>query len=180
MVYKVAPATFNQAIMDFGALQCIPKNPDCSECVLNHKCRAYKNNLVSEIPSKKRKKGIRKRYFHYLVVEYDQKVHIEKRSKGDIWTGLFQFKLIEKPSAEVIKPETIKEYLNIDPESVEVSKEYRQKLTHQDLSIIFYQIRIKENSLIISPFNLVDKGNLKNFAYPKIIDIYLRENSIYL
>lgn len=87
-------ATYNQAIMDFGALQCKPA-PDCHTCPLITHCVAFADNRVKSLPVKLGKTKIRQRYFQYLVVLFSEKVFLLKRGKGDIWQGLFDFPLIE-------------------------------------------------------------------------------------
>src|SRR5206468_3950435 len=62
------PADFNQAIMEFGARQCKPVNPDCISCPLNSACIAFAKGLVKQLPVKKQKSKIRNRYFNYLVI----------------------------------------------------------------------------------------------------------------
>ena len=59
---------YNQGIMEFGALQCVPKSPDCSNCPLSGSCMALQKNLVDQLPVKLGKTKVRKRYFNYLVV----------------------------------------------------------------------------------------------------------------
>jgi A/G-specific adenine glycosylase len=180
MIVKVNPASFNQAIMDFGALQCVPKKPDCLQCSLNNNCQALKKNKVSSLPLNLKKIKKRNRYFHYLVIQTENAVHIERRTGGDIWEGLYQFKLIETQLDQTLETEELQKMINYNIEPIDISKHYTHKLSHQDLIIKFYQLKIENNSKNLSSFNLVYKGNLKNFAFPKIIDRYLEEKSIYL
>ena len=65
---KKNPASFNQAIMEFGALQCVPKNPDCNSCVLNSSCAALQHKKVSELPVKSKKTKVTNRYLNYLIL----------------------------------------------------------------------------------------------------------------
>lgn len=50
------PGTYNQAIMDFGAIQCTPTNPNCGICPINYLCSAYENDYVKELPIKQKNK----------------------------------------------------------------------------------------------------------------------------
>ena len=54
--------------MEFGAIQCAPKNPDCQDCPLNEGCIALQKNKINELPVKIKKTKIRNRYFNYLVI----------------------------------------------------------------------------------------------------------------
>lgn len=89
------PGTFNHAIMEFGAVHCVPANPDCDACIFFDICGARRKGLQRQIPFKKKKTAKRARYFNYLVVEIGSKILMRKRRERDIWNGLFEFYLIE-------------------------------------------------------------------------------------
>ena len=84
------PDVYNQAIMDFGATQCKPKLADCNFCALNDSCFAFKNNIVDSLPVRSKKKKIKNRYIHFLIIQNENDVYIKKREKG-IWKGLYEF-----------------------------------------------------------------------------------------
>ena len=93
---KNDPATFNQAIMEFGALQCVPKNPDCQNCIFNSSCAALQKKKVQVLPVKLKKIKISFRFFNYLVFEDDNlNTLIQKRDQKGIWQNLYEFPLIE-------------------------------------------------------------------------------------
>lgn len=89
------PDLYNQAIMEFGALQCVPKNPDCGKCPLSENCFAFNNRKVNELPAKVKKKYDRHRYFTFLEIHNNNLVLLEKRIGKDVWRNLFQFPLEE-------------------------------------------------------------------------------------
>ena len=90
------PANFNQAIMEFGAIQCKPKNPYCLHCDFNDGCYALQKNGIHKLPVKLSKTNVKKRYFNYLVFKSIINTTIlEQRTKSGIWQGLYQFPLIE-------------------------------------------------------------------------------------
>ncbi len=95
MLDKDHPGRYNQSVMEFGALQCKPRNPDCGICPLREDCYAYTHNMVDQLPAKTRKGVVKTRYFHYLLMEQGDKVRIRKRPEGDIWQDLYEFPLIE-------------------------------------------------------------------------------------
>ena len=93
---KKNPADYNQAIMEFGAIQCKPSNPDCDHCPLNSSCVALQKKLINELPVKLNKTKVSIKYFNFLVfVSSDKKTLFQKRSEKGIWRNLFQFPLIE-------------------------------------------------------------------------------------
>lgn len=140
------PGNYNQAIMDFGSMQCKPQNPDCHQCPLNSSCIAFEKNRVKELPVKEKKLKIKKRFFHYLVfVTEDGKTILEERTGKGIWQGLYQFPLIEtdKPmaSSEFVASEA---FLQKAPEGSTITySEYGyvvHKLSHQHLHTHFWII----------------------------------------
>ncbi|WP_460615109.1 A/G-specific adenine glycosylase [Hymenobacter seoulensis] len=95
------PAEFNQAIMEFGAIQCTPLKPDCLFCPLQSQCYAFQHGMVQELPVKSKAKAARTRYFHYLVLRHADTLYMRKRGPKDIWEGLYDFVLHESDSAEL-------------------------------------------------------------------------------
>lgn len=94
------PAQHNQAIMEFGALQCTPKQPKCSTCPLAESCVALRTKTQDRLPVKQKAKARRKRYFNYLVVISPQRsCYLQKRTGKDIWEGLYEFPLVESDKA---------------------------------------------------------------------------------
>ncbi len=94
------PATYNQAIMEFGALQCVPKNPDCSICPLQKDCRAFQNRTVEIRPVKLKKTKVKKLFHHYLVIQTpDNSTILQRRADSGIWAGLYEFPFIESNGA---------------------------------------------------------------------------------
>ena len=83
--------THNQAIMELGALQCVPQNPDCGVCPLKDKCMAFASGNVQAYPVKQNKTKTRDRYFHYLYIIYKGQTWMNRRAGKDIWTGLYEF-----------------------------------------------------------------------------------------
>src|SRR5690606_18446331 len=96
-------ATYNQAIMEFGAMQCKPKNPDCNNCPFKQECFALKNNVIEKLPFKEKKTKQRNRYFNYIVNIENKQLNLVKRGENDIWQGLYDFPVIEtqKPIIDI-------------------------------------------------------------------------------
>lgn len=175
------PAKFNQAIMDFGAVHCTPKNPLCSQCIFSDVCIAFQEELVEMIPVKSKKINKKNRFFNYLILSDDKNISIRKRIEKDIWKHLHDFILIEKESPgieEITKKldENLKDYKIL---SLNKSEPFKHILTHQNLYVNFYNISVEELKLKKgSAYFLVERKNLRKFAFPKIIDWYLDNNSI--
>ena len=89
------PARYNQAIMDFGALQCTPANPSCNDCPLRDECLSLAAGTVAERPVKAGRTRIRPRYLNYLHLECGGRIALRRRPEGDIWQGLYDLPAIE-------------------------------------------------------------------------------------
>ena len=187
LIDKRKPAIYNQAIMDFGAIQCKPKNPDCSSCLLKAKCTAYQIDKVSNYPPPKRKIKKTFRYFHFIVLrDMSGKILIKQRVENDIWKGLYDFPLIEKKSPGEIPISSLEKFIQSkflietgnDIKYFPKTTELSQVLTHQKIFSTFYLIDIKKHKKQTRPYFLINPKNLSKFAFPKTIDCYLRD--IYL
>lgn len=175
---KDNPAIFNQAMMEFGAIQCVPKNPDCSVCVLNSGCLALKLSKVNQLPVKSKKAKAKNRFFNYVVFE-DQNQHsiIQKKSDKGIWHNLYEFPLIESEneidfdvfSAELMRRNFIQNPIILISELNEISQIH--KLTHQHLYIKFWKVTVAatlENALEIE--------TLKTFPFPIVIYNFIEKH----
>ncbi len=99
LMYSKDASTYNQAVMEFGAIQCKPKSPNCNRCPLNNSCGALQHNKVAQLPVKLKKGKIKTRFFNYLVITNGSQLLLQKRTGNDIWQHLYQFPLIETPGA---------------------------------------------------------------------------------
>lgn len=167
---KSDPAEFNQAIMEFGALHCTPKQPQCHSCPFQNNCVAHQTQKVLDFPQKKNRVKIRKRYFHYLVLNKGfVNTLLQKRTQKDIWEGLYEFPLLEKDSSQKPSPEDwnpLLLQLHLDPNQIpkKPQKSIQHKLSHQILHIHFW---------VVSPANHTNQlqNPLDPEAYPLPVPI---------
>ena len=104
LIDKKHPAEFNQAIMEFGAMQCKPQSPNCGVCPLQNSCVALQKNKIDVLPIKIKAAKATKKYFNFLVVvSKDKKIILEKREGKGIWQNLYQFPLIETEKSQNYK-----------------------------------------------------------------------------
>lgn len=152
LIDETQPGTFNQAIMDFGALHCKPQNPLCETCVFADSCVALEKKLTKQLPVKDKKIKVRKRYFNFLVLQTDDHKTIlsERKGKG-IWQGLYQFPLIE--TEKTIHKEALissEKFIHLFPTETSISlfneKEIVHKLSHQHLHTHFWIIEAKNTA----------------------------------
>jgi len=174
------PATFNQAMMEFGAVHCVPANPDCTTCVFFDICEARKKGLQKQIPFKKRKSSKRDRYFNYLMIEIRGKLLMKKRSGNDIWNGLFEFYLIETDRDLDFDHLPLPSELtnHADKWTMEYSsKTIKHVLSHQNIMSKFIKISFVSdcsyNASLWSGFQLYSLDEIEELPKPILIDKYL-------
>src|SRR6185369_10677202 len=137
LIDKKDPAIFNQAIMEFGSLQCKPVNPDCSQCIFNKTCFAFNNEQVKDLPVKIKSLKPRNRYFNYLFIKNNKDFFIRKRVGDDIWKHLYELPLIE--THKPVKPHQIinnKDFLSLTGTTITSFKKIIQtkhQLSHQTI-----------------------------------------------
>ena len=172
---KSNPAEYNQAIMEFGALQCIPKSPKCESCPFNNECVAFNTNEVLNLPIKSKKIKVKDRYLNFLVVNQKQQILLGKRNKG-IWQGLYEFPFLEFKN-NLSEDEVFKstEWLGVfgksKPEILSVSEEYIHKLSHQKIHAKFWEVEVE--SLNLDWFQIIDRADLKKYPVSALIQKYL-------
>ncbi|WP_296316390.1 A/G-specific adenine glycosylase [Winogradskyella sp. UBA3174] len=172
-----APATFNQAIMEFGATQCKPKNPYCIVCPLNKSCKSLQNNLVTQLPVKLKKTKVTTKYFNFLVcVDSHKNILFEKRTSKGIWQNLYQFPLVESSKSLAIDEFHL---LDLDATILKDNKfEYSlyketdkvHKLSHQHLHTKFWIIQIDK-----LPKEAIQIENIKNYPTPVLMSDFINE-----
>ena len=185
MTHAVDPATYNQAIMEFGAIQCTPVAPDCLICPLQQQCKAYQTGRQRELPVKKKKAAVRERFFHYLVFCTHQggelMVAMHERTNRDIWQNLYEFYLIEtdepKPS---LRDLDVPEPLNVlIGRGVFTSSPLAgsQLLSHQRIKAFFYRIELPngvENELPMG-FRWYTSQQISQLPKPVLVTDYFEK-----
>jgi len=165
------PGSYNQAIMDFGALHCKPQNPLCETCPLNDSCIALAKKTIKQLPVKEQKIKIRKRYFNYLVfISDDNKTMLSERKGKGIWQGLYEFPLIETEKG--ISKEELSVQIS-EKENIVLFNENEivHKLSHQHLYTKFWIVKkdvlhenqISWNSIKKYPVPILIANFLENF-----------------
>ncbi len=173
------PAEYNQAIMEFGALQCKPKSPNCNDCVLNDGCEALSQRKIELLPVKLKKITVKKRYFHYLVFYVgDAQTIIRQRKGNGIWKGLYEFPLIESSKFDINEISSYNEFKEVvsnkDYEIVPYKDEpVIHKLSHQHLYTMFYIIRVKALDKIKEPNKVVCIDDVYKYPVPTLLSNFI-------
>lgn len=172
---KKNPAEYNQAIMEFGALQCVPKSPKCNDCPIINDCIAFNSNTVSLLPVKSKKLKVKNRFLHFLVINKSNQLLIGKRNSG-IWQGLYEFPFLEfdknLDEKSVLKSPL---WINFFKDSVKqissISESYIHKLSHQKIHAKFWEIDV--NSFRTTGFKTVKCNELQKYPVSSLTEKYL-------
>ena len=176
---KADPATYNQAIMDFGALCCTPQHPSCEACPLADCCLALAAGSVADRPVKQGRTKLRDRYFHYLDLSDGSHTLLHRREAGDIWQGLYELPLIESDG-----PQSVEELIASDRfreisagrtlHLTSTTRMATHQLSHQRLHATFYRItidRLPEQEGWIK----VAHEEVGDYAVSRLTERYLQE-----
>ena len=154
---------YNQGIMEFGAMQCAPKNPNCSNCPLNDGCIALQKNKISELPVKINKTKVKNRFFNYLVfTDPNNRTLLQQRKGKGIWQNLWEFPLLETiERINISELETKYEMIvSVDdmPDIYQFNqKDIIHKLSHQHLHTKFWVFKTKIDLIDGIGFNTLHK-----------------------
>jgi A/G-specific adenine glycosylase len=144
------PGMYNQGIMEFGALHCTPKKPNCMYCPLSDSCHAHNSGATTELPVKLKKGKRTKETLHFGVVQNKKKVALRKRGTESIWAGLYEFPQLDSaPQHGQLLAEPI-----------------LHKLSHKHLYCNFWAVSEAE---ISGDYNFYSKAEAQELGMPIII-----------
>jgi len=168
------PGEHNQALMEIGALICLPANPKCEVCPVAHLCLARADRSYGLYPVKSLKTKVRERKFHYLVVTDGKKTVLKKRAEKDIWFGLYDFPLLEPDEAE---NKILEEIQQLKPVRVEKDGSMKHILSHQKIQATFWLIHVKK--IVTNTGEIAVKlDDLDNYPMPQLLIRYLESGRL--
>ncbi len=170
------PATYNQAIMEFGAIQCTPVSPDCMLCPLQQQCVAYQTGRQQSLPVKAKKAAVRERYFYYFVFRNRGRFALRERTARDVWQQLYDFALIEPARQPGGEPTSMLRDLGLTGElenwvlrgiQTVAPVPATQLLSHQRIKALFYEFDIPDGIAGTLPDGLMWYSTDEVLALPK-------------
>jgi len=184
MMHNAQPRLFNQAIIEFGEIQCVPHHPDCPACLLRHHCLAFVTGKTGQYPARKKKTKSTLRHLHYLVIRTKGRLLIHRREDKDIWPLLYQFPLIETTGP--ITPEDLLKhphFRNLMGTSVytleKISDTYTHPLSHRIIHARFYTFTLKKpEPSLIRKFRAVDISELNKYPFPRLITRFMESSGL--
>jgi len=166
-------AQFNQAIMDFGAIQCTPTKPQCQQCPLQDTCTAFREGRVAELPVKQKTLKVKERHLTYIYIRCQGMTAIRRRPAGDIWQGLYEPLLIEN---EQLKMDNWAAQNNCQLSIINyqlLAKQVKHVLTHRVLYADFWLLETEEKPQLPPEYFWIPEADIDNYAVPRLVEILL-------
>jgi A/G-specific adenine glycosylase len=174
---KKMPGLHNQAMMEFGAMLCKPKNPDCKICPVRPDCVAFNTNTINALPVKLKTVKVRERFFNYFLITDGETVLMNKRNDKDIWANMFDLPMIESDSVltlpQLLTQPGVVEMFGNDVVAAEISPVHKHILTHQRLFVKLIKVE-NQPQILNQNWVKINVQNLHELALPKIIFILLK------
>ena len=176
LIENVDPGDFNQALMEFGSLQCLPINPLCDSCIFKLQCRAYSTRDIKSYPLKQIKIVKKKRYLNYIVISTNKKIIFKKRTGDDIWKNLYDFPLIEGNHLKLEEITNKKKFIILTKKLKKPLKfikvlTAKHQLSHQILNIKFWLFFSEES--FKNSFSIME---ITNFPKPVVISDFINKH----
>ena len=159
LAQELLPSTeasaYNQAIMDFGAIQCTPQSPHCERCPLMESCEAFRTGRIAQLPVKLKNLKIHERHLTYIYIRCQGQTVIRRRGPGDIWQGLWEPVLVEADS--------------VIPSAAQLlRKNVKHVLTHRVLYADFYLLESNDKPEIPLDYIWIPESDIDNYALPRL------------
>lgn len=195
-------AAYNQAMMDFGAIQCTPQSPKCLLCPLAETCEAMRTNRVAELPVKQKTMKVKTRHLSYIYIRCKGKTAIHRRGEGDIWQGLWEpFNASDiaeacaspssaqaslsstKFSTSLTKLSSFKKELaadlhlsNVDALQL-LAQDVKHVLTHRILLADFYLLETDAHPQLPDDYIWIKEEKIEDYGIPRLIELLLEKIS---
>lgn len=171
-------ADYNQALMDFGAVQCTPTSPRCGDCPLVESCVALREGRIAELPVKLKTLKVQERHLTYIYIRYNGQTAIRRRPAGDIWQGLYEPLLIEvrgemRDVREMLRAAGI--LLPLTSHLLPLKRNVKHVLTHRVLYADFWLWETNEQPTLPEGYFWIDEVDIDRYAVPRLVEILLND-----
>ena len=158
-------SAFNQAMMDFGAVQCVPQSPRCANCPLIESCAAFREGRVEELPVKVKKLQVKTRHLTYVYIRCNGYTAIHRRGAGDIWQGLWEPPCVQND--DLLKNAKL------------LRSNVKHVLTHRILLADFYLLECAERPPLPDDFIWIPESDISQYGVPRLVELLLETVASY-
>ena len=152
-------SAFNQAMMDFGAVQCVPQSPRCANCPLIESCAAFREGRVEELPVKLKKLQVKTRHLTFVYIRCNGYTAIHRRGAGDIWQGLWEPPCVQND--DLLKNAKL------------LRSNVKHVLTHRILLADFYLLECDERPPLPDDFIWIPESDISQYGVPRLVELLL-------
>lgn len=152
-------SAYNQAIMDFGAVQCTPQSPDCGSCPLIESCEACRTDRVALLPVKLKTLKVRERRLTYYYIRCQGKVALHRRGTGDIWQGLWEPYVLEGNHS-----------VKLEGRLSVLKRGVKHVLTHRVLLADFLLLETEQQPQLPDDYLWIPEAELDRYAVPRLVE----------
>ena len=195
-------AAYNQAMMDFGAIQCTPQSPKCLLCPLAETCEAMRSNRIAELPVKQKTLKVKTRHLSYIYIRCNGMTAIHRRGEGDIWQGLwepFNASDITEATASIASAQASPSSAKFSPSSAKLSPfkselaaslhlsnvdalqllapDVKHVLTHRILLADFYLLETEARPQLPDDYIWIKEEEIEDYGIPRLIELLLEKIS---
>ncbi|MDD3321726.1 MAG: A/G-specific adenine glycosylase [Paludibacter sp.] len=176
------PAEYNQAIMEFGALQCVPSSPNCENCPLISMCKAFELQLVNVLPVKSKKTTVTHRFFNYIFIQYNETTFLQKRTAKDVWQNLYEFPLIETDKLLTVTELFQNENFNSlfrdvnEIDIVQITNPMKHVLSHRVINAQFISVSISGLNEKFKSLIQLEKSEIDKYPVSRLMEIFLEND----
>ncbi|MBX2846344.1 MAG: A/G-specific adenine glycosylase [Saprospiraceae bacterium] len=173
--------TFNQALMNFGALVCTPKKPKCNDCVLQQQCLSFSNQTTDSRPVKSKSLKKTPRYFNYFFLQQGKDTWIGERKSADIWQNLYEFPLIETSRPldldSLVEQAQAKNFLPAEFTIKKLHTDLKQILSHRIIYTKIVEIEVPK-AFSLPHFQKTAIQAIGSQPFPRILKKFLTQQGI--
>lgn len=175
------PGQYNEALMDFGALQCSPAAPTCNTCPLVDSCIAFEHDKVMSLPVKTHRPKLSHRYFNYLYIRSENTIWLHKRNNNDIWRNLYELPLIESDTpldtVQLLQNKSFVQLFANISEKVNIKHitSVKHQLTHRIIHTDFYLLSAEGKLSLPNTCISIPADEWQNYAMPQLIYHFLEK-----
>jgi A/G-specific adenine glycosylase len=176
---KHAPSRHNQAMMDFGAIQCTPSSPNCNTCPFQDRCNAFATDRIGRLPVKTAAAPKQNRYFQYFFLSDGKHTWLQQRLNKDIWQNLWEFPLLETasdltPEQLLVRPDVV-EWLGSSFEWG-TPVQIKHVLSHRNIFARFIPIRVHTTSSFPDSWKKIPLESIHTLAVSRLTDLFLEKH----
>ena len=160
--FSTLNSQYNQAMMDFGALQCTPTSPDCLSCPLVETCSALREGRVGELPVKLKTLKVKERHLTYIYIRYQGETALRRRPAGDIWQGLYEPLVMENGKFRMENSQLIRKHV-------------KHVLTHRIIYADFWLWEPEERPQLPEDYFWIKEEDIDQYGVPRLVELLLEK-----